>query len=172
MQRPDIALIWAQDENGLIGAAGRLPWHLPADLAWFKKQTLGKPILMGRKTFAAIGRPLPGRTNIVWTRQDMRCPGCIVVHTLDEAVAAAGAATELMVIGGAEVFAQALPLARRLYITQIHAVFAGDTYFPPFVQENWREVFRAAHAADADNPYPYTFRILERHRLLSPPDPG
>lgn len=162
MSQPDIALIWAQDENGLIGAAGRLPWRLPADLAWFKRQTLGKPVLMGRKTFASIGRPLPGRTNIVLTRQDMRLNGCAVVHNLDEAVAAAGAAPELMVIGGAEIYALTLPLASRLYITQIHAGFAGDTHFPGFDHGAWREVFREAHTADTNNPHPYTFRILER----------
>jgi len=157
-----ISLIWAQDENGLIGAGGRLPWRLPADLAWFKKNTMGKPILMGRKTFNSIGKPLPNRNNIIITHADFEIEGCTVVCSLKEAIAAAGDAEELMVVGGAQVYSLALPQAGRLYITRIHAVFNGDTYFPELNTSEWRQTFREDYEADEINAYPYSFCILER----------
>ncbi|MDQ6958489.1 MAG: type 3 dihydrofolate reductase, partial [Mariprofundaceae bacterium] len=153
---------WAQDKNGLIGAGGKLPWRLPADMAWFKKNTMGKSILMGRKTFDSIGRPLPGRTNIVITSQNIEIDGCTVVHSLDEAIAVAGKAEELMVIGGAQIYKLALLRANRLYITQIHVAFEGDTYFPPFDASQWQETFHESHEPDETNMYPYRFRIMER----------
>ncbi len=157
-----ISLIWAQDEKGLIGTAKGLPWHLPADMQWFRRQTMGKPVLMGRKTHASIGRPLPARKNIILTRRHVAVEGCTVVHSLDEAVRAADDAPELMVIGGAEVYALTLPHADRLYITEIHASFEGDVYFPRFNSSAWREAFREDHTAAANNPCDYSFVILER----------
>jgi dihydrofolate reductase len=160
---PRISLIWAQDENGLIGKAGRLPWRLPADMAWFRRQTMGKPILMGRKTFESIGKPLPGRRNLVLSRQDMAIEGCTVVHGLDDARTAAFDAEEIMVIGGAEIYALALPEAERMYVTRIHHGFEGDVYFPPFEKGQWEEVLREDHGPDEKNPYAYSFIIFERH---------
>ncbi len=158
-----LALIWGQDRNGLIGRANALPWHLPADMAWFKKQTMGKPILMGRKTYASIGRPLPGRTNLILSRQpDLQIDGCRVVHSIDEAHAAVPEADEIMVMGGAEIYALLLKLADRLYLTEIDAAFEGDAWFPPFDRSSWREIFCETHAPDEKNLYPYTFTILER----------
>jgi len=162
-----ISLIWAQDENGLIGAGGQLPWRLPADMAWFKENTMGKPILMGRKTFDSIGRPLPGRTNIVITSQQIKIKGCTVVHSLDAAITVAGEAEELMIMGGAQIYKLALPQANRLYITQIHAAFEGDTYFPAFSKSAWQETFHENHESDEKNMCPYSFRILERTDFLS-----
>jgi len=157
-----ISLIWAQDEHGLIGAGGQLPWRLPADMAWFRENTLGKTILMGRKTFDSIGRPLPERNNIVITSHDIKIDGCTVVHSLNEAIAAAGKTEELMVVGGARIYERALPRASRLYITRIHAVFAGDAYFPAFDESGWREVFHETREADEKSAYPCSFIILER----------
>jgi len=158
-----ISLIWAQDENSLIGKGGRLPWHLPADMGWFRRQTMGKPILMGRRTHESIGKPLPGRTNLILTRQaEYNAPGCTVAHSLDEAKAAVPEAGEIMVIGGAGVYALALPEAARLYVTQIHASFEGDRWFPKFDRERWHETSREDHAADERNPYDYSFVILDR----------
>ncbi len=157
-----LSLIWAQDANGLIGAGGKLPWRLPADMAWFRKNTLGKPVLMGRKTFDSIGRPLPGRNNIVLTMQNVSIDGCLVVHSLGAALEAAGNAAELMVMGGAQIYQLALPQAECLYISRIHAVLLGDTYFPAFDSAEWQEIFCENHPADEKNQYAYSFHILER----------
>jgi len=162
MQKPLISLIWAMDENRLIGRDNGLPWQLPADMAWFRQQTMGKPVLMGRKTFESIGRPLPGRLNLVLSRQSIEIAGCTVVHTLDEAVAAAGDAAELMVMGGAEVYAMTLPHADRLYVTEVAGRFEGDAWFPEFDMGEWNERFSEQHAADEKNAWPCRFRILER----------
>ncbi|RME41414.1 MAG: type 3 dihydrofolate reductase [Deltaproteobacteria bacterium] len=155
-----LSLIWAQDESGLIGRGNRLPWRLPADLAWFRRQTMGKPVLMGRRTFESIGRPLPGRENLVLSTRLAALPGCTIVPSLGEARRIAGS-RELMVIGGAQVYRLALPHARRLYLTEVHARFDGDVFFPDWDRSRWREVFREDHEADADNPWPYSFVILE-----------
>lgn len=137
----EIALIAAMDENGLIGAAGGMPWHLPADLKHFKQTTLYKPILMGRRTHESIGRPLPRRRNIVLTRDpDYSTEGCECVTSLQAArlIAATDGAAQLAVIGGAQVYAQALPLAQRLYITRIHERYSGDTWFPDVDWSQWQ----------------------------------
>ncbi len=160
--KPRLSLIWAQDEQGLIGRDQGLPWQLPADMAWFRKHTIGKPVLMGRKTFESIGRPLPDRKNIVITRQSMQIPGCLVVGSIAEALQLAADQQELMVMGGARLYAQTLDMADRLYLTLIHARFAGDTYFPVFDRNRWRECFREDHAPDERNAYAYSFIILER----------
>ncbi len=162
---PRVALVVAVDEAGTIGRDGALPWRLPSDLRHFKQITMGKPVVMGRKTFESIGRPLPGRENIVLSRDpDYRAEGCRAVGSLQEALAAAGEAEELMVIGGAELYAQALPLAERIYLTRVHARFAGDTFMPRLDPEEWLETRREEHPADARNPYAHTFVVLERRR--------
>jgi len=158
-----ISLIVAMDETGVIGRDNTLPWHLPEDLKRFKAATLGKPVLMGRKTFASIGKPLPGRANLVLTRsREWQHSGALTVHSIEDAIARASAAPELVVIGGEEVFKMALPLARRIYLTEVHTVVPGDTTFPPFDRAGWREVARSVHPADERHAYAMTFSTLER----------
>ncbi len=156
--RPEIVLVVAVAENGVIGRDGTMPWHLPADLRHFKRLTTGKPVIMGRKTFESIGKPLPGRHNIVLTRDaGWQAEGVTVVPNLAEAIAAAGLdprarADEIMVIGGAEIYAQALPIATRIELTRIHIAPEGDTLFPPLDPADWRETARDPHAAEGDAP--------------------
>ncbi|MBL4774764.1 MAG: type 3 dihydrofolate reductase [Mariprofundus sp.] len=158
-----LSLIWAMDRNGLIGRDNALPWKLPADMAWFKKNTMGKPILMGRKTYESIGRPLPGRKNLILTRQaDLNIDGCIVVHSLEEAQAAVPDADEIMVMGGSEIYTLLLAQADRLYITNIDAEFEGDAWFPAFDRSAWQEVSHECHQPDDKNIYAYAFVLLER----------
>jgi dihydrofolate reductase len=164
-----LALIWAMARNRTIGRNNALPWYLPEDLKYFKRVTLGKPIIMGRKTWESIGRPLPGRTNIVITRDAaFHAEGVRVVQTLEQALALAekicliDGADEAVVIGGAQIYALALPLADRLYLTQVHADVEGDAHFPPLDLTLWRELGREDFAAQAPNPYDYSFLILER----------
>ena len=158
-----LSVIVAMAANRVIGHENRLPWHLPADLQHFKATTLGKPVLMGRKTWESIGRPLPGRTNIVITRDTAyTAEGCVVAHSLGEAIQAAGEAEEIMIIGGAELYRQALPQTDRLYLTLVHGDFEGDTRFPEWQQDEWRETARIDHGADDKNPHAYSFITLER----------
>ena len=158
-----LSLIVAMAHNRVIGCNHRLPWHLPTDLQFFKRITLGKPILMGRQTFESIGRPLPGRTNIVITaRPDYLAEGCSVVHSLAEALAATQFAEEVMVIGGASLYVQTLALAERIYLTLVDTDVLGDTWFPELAPSEWQEVWREAHPADGRHAYPYTFIQLER----------
>lgn len=159
-----ISLIAAVDKNRVIGTTDNaLPWYLPADLKHFRSLTLGKPVIMGRKTYASIGKPLPNRMNIIITRNvDLRASGCTVVHSPDEALKAAGNAPEVMVIGGAEIFTRFLPIASRMYLTLINGAFDGNVYFPEWDPNEWRETFREAHDADEKNQYPYTFVTLEK----------
>ncbi len=158
-----ISLIVAIARNRVIGNNNALPWHLPADLKYFKRITMGKPIMMGRKTFESIGRPLPGRMNVIVTHEPAyQAAGCTVVHSIDEALEAAHHHEEVMVIGGAKLFDQILPRADRIYLTEIEADFAGDTFFPEFDGGAWRETQRIAHHIDAQNPHEYSFVILER----------
>ncbi len=160
---PLVALLAAVADNGVIGRDDRLPWHLPDDLKRFKALTMGKPILMGRRTFDSIGKPLPGRTNLVLTRSlEWSTPGAVVVHSLDEAVARAGAAAELVVIGGAEVYRLTLPRARRIYLTRVHSRVEGDTLFPALDESEWREVAREEHPRDERHAYSMSFCVLER----------
>ncbi len=150
-------------EEGVIGKGAELPWHLPADMAWFKKQTMGKPVLMGRKTFQSIGKSLPGRNNIILTRQaGFRADGCTVVNSIKTALKAPGEVDELMVIGGADCYGQMLPLAGRLYLTIVHGEIEGDVRFPEFDRGGWREIFREERPADEENGFDLTFLILER----------
>jgi dihydrofolate reductase len=163
LNAPRVALIVAMDETGVIGDKGRLPWRQPADLMHFKVLTMGKPILMGRKTFDSIGKPLPGRKNLVLTRDAAwASEGAIAVHSLDEAVKQANDTPELMVIGGADVFRLALPRADRLYLTRMHARVKGDTRFPALDWSAWREIERQAYAADEKHAYAMTFATLEK----------
>ena len=171
-QPPLISLIVAMAQNGVIGRDNALPWRLPADLKRFKEFTLGKPILMGRKTFEAIGRPLPGRANLVLTRdRDWRAPGVIPVHSVEEALLQTRTCEELVAIGGAEIYRQLLPLARRIYLTHVHADIPGDTYFPAFDPAQWDDVEFRSVPADERHAYPVTFVTLERRNSPAPPRP-
>ena len=158
-----ISIIVAMADNRVIGHDNRLPWHLPADLKHFKATTMGKPIIMGRKTWESIGRPLPGRTNIVVTR-DTRytADGCVVVHSVDAALQACSADEEVMVIGGAEFYRQVLPEASTLYLTLVHDRFDGDAFFPELDAREWREVEREDFEPDDKNPHAYSFIRFER----------
>ena len=162
-----ISLIAAVAKNRVIGNKNKLPWHLPADFAHFKKITAGHPVIMGKNTFLSIGKPLPNRTNIVLAEKGYEANGCIVAHTIPDAVARAAQmpnSDEVFVIGGASVYAQILPRANRLYLTFIDHEFNGDAYFPEWNKDEWREVSREPHAADRANPFPYAFVALERTR--------
>lgn len=164
-RRPRLVLVVAVAANGVIGREGGLPWRLSADLRRFKAITLGKPVVMGRKTWESIGKPLPGRHNIVVTRRhDFRIddPSVSVVHDLDEALAAAGDVPEVMIIGGAEIYALALPRAGIVELTRVHAEVEGDTRLPEFAPIEWRELGRSEHPADERNQYPMSFITLER----------
>ncbi|MEK0338459.1 MAG: dihydrofolate reductase, partial [Nitrosopumilus sp.] len=135
------------------------------DMKYFKKNTIGKPIVMGRKTFESIGKPLPNRTNIIITRdQNYKAENCIVVHSLDEALKAAEGNQEVMVIGGSQIYKEFLPKANKLYLTVIDAEFDGDTYFPEYKVEEWEETAYEEHERDKDNPYNYTFLVLTRKK--------
>lgn len=157
-----ISLIVAASENDVIGKDNTLPWRLPADLKYFKAITMGKPIVMGRKTWESLGKPLPGRTNIVVTRRPMQLPGCVVAADAAAAVRAAGEAEELMVIGGAEIFREFLPHAQRIYLTRVHAVIEGDIAFSLPDRTQWREVSRQDYPADERHAHSYSFIVLER----------
>ncbi len=158
-----LSIIAAMTNDRVIGIENRLPWSLPADMQWFRRHTLGKPVIMGRKTFQSIGRPLPKRTNIVVTGDaSFAAEGCSVVHSIDAALKAAEPAEEVMVLGGASFYQQMLPRADRLYLTEVHAAFKGDAWFPSIAPSDWREIEREERPADPDNPHPMTFRILER----------
>jgi dihydrofolate reductase len=162
-----ISLVAAVADNGVIGADGGMPWHLPADLAHFKQLTLGKPVLMGRLTWESIGKALPGRRNFVLTRDPAwEATGAERVASLDEAVRVAEkhGAAELMVIGGADVYRQALPLAARIHLTRVHAEPWGDTLFPELDPGEWREVGRHERLSDERNAWDLTFVTLERTR--------
>jgi dihydrofolate reductase len=160
-----VSLIVAMDEAGLIGRDGGLPWRLPSDLAHFKRTTMGKPIVMGRRTWESIGRPLPGRRNVVLSRTPGFAPeGAVVVPDCEAAVRAAGDADELVVIGGAEVYGAFLAATDRIYLTRVHGRFEGDTWFPPLDDREWVETDVREHAADARNPHPFTILRLERRR--------
>lgn len=159
----DISLVVAMDENRLIGADNRLPWRLAADLKHFRKVTMGHPIVMGRCTWESIGRPLPGRTSIVVSRQPgYQAEGALVVDSPGAAKAAAGDCDELMVIGGARLYEDVLAEANRIYLTEIHAEFEGDTWFPALHEDEWACVSREDFEKDDRNPYDYTFMVLER----------
>jgi dihydrofolate reductase len=158
-----VSIIVAVAQNDVIGSDNGLPWHLPDDLKRFKALSLGKPVVMGRKTFASIGRPLPGRLNIVVSRQPgLQIDGVAVVKSIDEAFAAAGAVPEVVVIGGAEIFRQVLPRVHTIHLTRVHARVPGDVFFPLLAPQAWREVAMEHHAADDHHPYAFSFVTLQR----------
>ena len=160
---PRICLVAALAENRVIGNNNALPWHLPADLKRFKALTMGHPVVMGRKTYESIGKPLPGRRNLVITRnRDYSAAGCEIVHSLDEAIAACRGANELFIIGGAELYRESLPRAQRLEFTEIHAEFEGDATFPEYFLAHWRETGREIHINEAGIPFRYDFVRYER----------
>jgi dihydrofolate reductase len=161
-----ISIIVAMTPQRVIGKGGDMPWHLPAELQHFKGITMGRPIVMGRRTHESIGRPLPGRQNIVVTRErGHESEGVHVVHSLDQAIAVAGDAPELMIIGGATLYRQALDRAGRVYLTLVHASLGGDTWFPELDPVQWEEVERTERQADERNPYPMSFLTLDRKAL-------
>ena len=167
---PLISLIVAMAQNGVIGRDNSMPWRLPEDLKRFRAFTLGKPILMGRKTFESIGRPLEGRTNLVLTRdRSWFAPGVIVVHSVEEALTQASASDELVVIGGAEIYRLVLPFARRIYLTHVHADVQGDITFPEFDATQWADVEFSSQPADDEHAYPVTFVTLERRNAPEVP---
>ncbi len=165
-----LSLIVAAGERNEIGKDGRMPWHLPADLKHFKEVTLGKPIIMGRRTHESIGKALPGRRNIVVTRNtDYRTEGCEVAHSLQEALVLAGNSGEVMVIGGAALYRDALPLAQRIYLTRVAGQFEADTYFPDLDAQDWLEKQRVHWPADERNSCACDFIVLERVNQSTPP---
>lgn len=163
-----VSLIVAMDENRGIGLRNRLPWRLASDLKRFRELTMGHHLIAGRKTYESIGRLLPGRQMIIVTRdRNYQVSGCLMVHSPDEAfsLAAERGEREAFVIGGAEIYAQALPQADRLYLTQVHAQVQADVFFPEFAEDEWQEVSRNFHAADEKNQYDFTFRELRRKSI-------
>jgi dihydrofolate reductase len=158
-----VSLIVAVAENGVIGARGALPWRLPDELAHFKRTTLGKPVLMGRRTWESLGRPLPGRANVVLSRDPNFSPrGALVARDLDEALGMHAAAPEQFVIGGASLYAEALPRADRIYLTRVHARPAGDVFFPELASGEWGESLLAEHPADARHAHAFSIYLLVR----------
>jgi len=165
-----LSIIVAQSQNRVIGRDNKLPWRLPNDLQYFKRMTMGKPVIMGRKTFAEdIGRPLPGRTNIVVTRNsEFSYEGVVCVPSVEAAIEYAedinliNGVEEAMVIGGGEIYRQALALAERLYITQVHAEVEGNVYFPELDYGDYQEIAREDFSASGDNPYDYSFVVYQR----------
>ena len=164
MSQAVLSLIAAMADDRAIGIDNRLPWRLPADMQWFRRHTLGKPIVMGRKTFESFGgKPLPQRTNIVITTDKAyRAEGAVVVNSIDEALAAAGEAEEVMIIGGESFYRQMLPRADRFYLTLVHGKFEADAWFPEFDWNEWREVTREEHPVDEKNAWACSFIVLER----------
>ena len=158
-----LSIIVAVADNGVIGSGNRLPWRLPDDLKRFKALSLGKPVVMGRKTFDSIGRPLPGRTNIVISRQPgLEIPGCRVVASIEEALEAAQPAPEVVIVGGADIYRQVLPQVTTIHLTRVHADVAGDVLFPELQPHEWREVAKEYHPADERHAHAFTFSTLER----------
>ena len=160
---PMLSLIVAAGEHNEIGKDGRMPWHLPADLKHFKETTLGKPVIMGRRTHESIGKALPGRRNIVVTRDTgYTAEGCEIAHSLGEALQLAGDVAEVMIIGGATLYREALPKAQRIYLTRVAGEFDADTHFPDLDATEWLEKHRVHRAPDERNAYPCDFIVLER----------
>lgn len=164
-----VSLICAASRNGIIGVDNQLPWRLPADLKRFKELTMNHSIVMGRKTFESIGKALPGRTNIVVTRQkDYRIEGCKVAHSLEEAFQLCAGEEEVFVIGGAAIYNQALKQANKIYLTQIHQDFEGDILLFPLDRPIWKETFRQDFEPDSENRFPYSFITFERAHVKDP----
>jgi dihydrofolate reductase len=161
-----LSLIAALTPARVIGKNNQLPWYMPADLHYFRQVTLGKPVIMGRKTYESIGKPLPGRKNIIISRnKDFSAPPvCQVFDSLSTALQSLSAEPDVFIIGGGEIFAAALPQADFLYVTFIETDIAGDAYFPAWEANQWQEIWRKNHGSDDKNPYPYSFVVLEKKR--------
>lgn len=158
-----VSILVAYDRNRAIGHGNKLPWHLPEDLKRFKALTMGHHIVMGRKTFESIGKPLPGRTNVVITRElGYLAEGSIVVDSLERALEVAKDDSEIFILGGAQIFLQMLPFCDRIYATEIDAAFDADTYFPEFDTASWTETSREHRADDTGNPHPFDFVVYDR----------
>lgn len=157
-----ISMIAAMADNQIIGKDNQMPWHLPADFAWFKRCTMGKPVVMGRKTYESIGRPLPGRLNIVISRDaSLSIEGVTTVTSIEQALEVAGEVEEVMIIGGGAIYAACLPMANKLYVTHIEAEIYGDTQFPDWGTE-FKETYSEAYQADEKNAYNMRFTVLEK----------
>lgn len=157
-----VSIIVAVAENGVIGDKNALLWHISEDLKYFKSVTTGHPVIMGRKTYESLGRPLPNRTNVVVTRQQIAIPGCTVAHSVEEAVGLFPADEEVFVIGGAQVYAQALRLADRFYLTRVFHAYEGDTRFPAWDERQWRLVRSESFRCGREYPWPFAFECYER----------
>jgi len=163
MPKPILSIITAMDNNRLIGKNNALPWHLPEDLAFFKRTTLNKPIIMGRKTFESIGRPLPGRTNIIISRNsDYKVEGCVVLNSIEAVLEYCKNDNEIMLIGGASLYEQWLPYAHQMYLTRIDNEFEGDAWFPEYHPEQWETVWHESHTSKQDPTLKYQFIKLKR----------
>lgn len=161
----NVSIIVAVDKNWLIGRRGGLPWRLPADLRHFKSVTTGHTVIMGRKTYESIGKPLPNRFNIVITKQKgMTIPGCEVVDSAEEALRLSPEKREIFVIGGAEIYSRFLPLVDKIYLTRIDHSFEGDIFFPEINMSEWKEIEREDMKPDEKNPYPYSFIVIKKTR--------
>ncbi|MGI3096525.1 type 3 dihydrofolate reductase [Vibrio diabolicus] len=157
-----ISMIAAMADNRIIGKDNQMPWHLPADFAWFKRCTMGKPVVMGRKTYESIGRPLPGRLNIVISRDEtLKIEGVTTVRSIEQALDVAGDVEEVMIIGGGAIYAACLPMANKLYVTHIEAAIDGDTQFPDW-GEQFKETYSETYQADEKNAYNMRFTVLEK----------
>lgn len=164
---PKITLITAYAHNRVIGKNNQMPWHLPEDLAHFKRTTLGAPVIMGRHTWDSLGRPLPGRRNIVISRNPtLHLIGAETVHSLQDAIDLCQTAQEIFIIGGAQIYAQALPLAQRLVITEIDDTVDGDTFFPEFDVREWQEISRERHQAQSPNQFFFSFVEYQRKFVI------
>lgn len=158
-----ISMIAAMANDRIIGKDNQMPWHLPADFAWFKRSTMGKPVVMGRKTYDSIGRPLPGRQNIVISRDaSLAIEGVVTVTSIDEALQVAGDVEEVMIIGGGTIYEACLDKANKLYVTHIEAEIQGDTQFPAWSEE-FKETYSESYSADEKNAYDMRFVVLERN---------
>ena len=165
--KPHISMIVAMAKNRVIGINNTLPWHLPADLKHFKALTMGHHIVMGRKTYESIGRPLPGRTSVVVTRNpELKIEGCIVAHSLEQGIAACDGDDEIFVIGGADLYAHALPIADKLLITEIQMDVPGDAYFPDFRRDEWQEISREVCRQQEPQPLEYHYAAYQRRQRL------
>ena len=164
-----ISIIAAIGNNWVIGKNNKIPWNLPEDMEHFKKLTLGKPVIIGQRTFQSIGKPLSGRTNIILTKDDnFKQEGCLIANSIEEALKAAGNAEEVMICGGESVYRQFLPLANRMYLTLVEGDYEGDAFFPEFDYKDWNETERIKNEPDKDNPYKYSFVTLERKKHKTP----
>ncbi|MEG1622866.1 MAG: dihydrofolate reductase [Alistipes sp.] len=159
-----ISVIVAVAENGVIGDKNQLLWHISEDLKHFKALTTGHPVVMGRKTFESLGRPLPNRTNVILSHQGQTIAGCTVVSAVEQAVALFAAKEEIFIIGGAQIYAQTMPLADRFYLTRVHQAYQGDTYFPDWDPTEWNLVACDTYPSGAQYPHPFTFETYERRR--------